>query len=284
MAAPSEISLTEVELLMVALVGASDAGEPRSAKERAARHHLAAGGQRVRARLAMHASRALGVGNGDAVRLAAGVELLHNASLVHDDLHDLEMLRRGQPTVWHAYGRDIAICAGDLLLSGAYGALADFGDTTILPALLRRVHERTADVINGQSAELASMDDWVDEVARYEHIVLGKSGALLSLPLELAFIAAHQVSWIPNAREAAHAFGLGYQMFDDLEDLTDDTEGHRLNIVLVLRAAGAGDEAVSVARGLAQGHLQRASALARGLPRGSGDLLAEFASALGHRL
>lgn len=284
MPASSEISLAEVESLMAALVGAAESAHAPSATERAARHHLAAGGQRVRARLAMHAGRALGVDHADAVRLAAGVELLHNASLVHDDLHDQETLRRGQPTVWHTFGQDVAICAGDLLLSGAYGALADFRNASLLPALLRRVHERTADVIHGQSAELASKDVSIDEVARYERIVIGKSGALLSLPLELAFIAAGQVSWTAAAREAAHAFGLGYQMLDDLEDLADDTEKHRLNIVIVLRAAAAGDAALTTARGLAQAHLRRASDLAHGLPQGSGDLLAELASALSRRL
>lgn len=269
---------------MSALVGPADAGHAASATVRAARHHLAAGGRRMRARLAMHACEALGVGSADAVRLAAGVELLHNASLVHDDLHDQETARRGQPTVWHAFGQDVAICAGDLLLSAAYGALAGFGDPATLPALLGRVHDRTADVIHGQSAELAAKAGTVAEVARYERIVIGKSGALLGLPLELAFLAAGQARRCDDAREAAHAFGLGYQMHDDLEDLDEDARKGRLNIVLVMRAAGADGEAVAMARALAQGHLERAEALARGLPLGAGDLLAELATGLGGRL
>ncbi|MBV5277060.1 polyprenyl synthetase family protein, partial [bacterium] len=84
-------------LVRVAAGTAVSAGEP--ATLRAARYHLEAGGQRVRARLALHACEALGVVGDQSVRLAACVELLHNASLVHDDLQDKEKLRRGLPTV-----------------------------------------------------------------------------------------------------------------------------------------------------------------------------------------
>jgi geranylgeranyl pyrophosphate synthase len=91
MSTTTDTALVAVERLMVALVRVSagsggPAGEP--ATLRAARYHLEAGGQRVRARLALHACEALGVAGDQAVRLAACVELLHNASLVHDDLQD----------------------------------------------------------------------------------------------------------------------------------------------------------------------------------------------------
>lgn len=269
---------------MVRLVGARpEASGIRPATEKAALYHLAAGGQRVRARLALHACQALGVDLADAIRLAATAELLHNASLIHDDLHDLEMMRRGQPSVWCAFGKDIAICAGDLLLSAAYGALAEFSDPGRLPALLRLTHERTTDVIHGQSAELSSKDGIIAEVARYEGVVIGKSGALLSLPMELAFTAACQPQGCDLCREAAHAFGVGYQMLDDLEDLEEDAARRTLNIVLVLRAGGEHDAAIATARELALRHLDRSVRLAGRLPAGVGIMLAELALVLGKR-
>jgi len=142
----TDSALLQVERLMLGLVRVAagtgvSAGEP--ATLRAARYHLEAGGQRVRARLALHACEALGVVGDQAVRLAACVELLHNASLVHDDLQDKEKLRRGLPTVCAAFGPDVALCTGDLLLSAAYGALADLPDPAPLPALLRCVHARS---------------------------------------------------------------------------------------------------------------------------------------------
>jgi len=120
----TDSALLQVERLMLRLMLGLvrvAAGTGVSATLRAARYHLEAGGQRVRARLALHACEALGVVGDQAVRLAACVELLHNASLVHDDLQDKEKLRRGLPTVCAAFGPDVALCTGDLLLSAAYG-------------------------------------------------------------------------------------------------------------------------------------------------------------------
>jgi geranylgeranyl diphosphate synthase type II len=258
------------------------AGEP--ATLRAARYHLEAGGQRVRARLALHACEALGVVGDQAVRLAACVELLHNASLVHDDLQDKGKLRRGLPTVCAAFGPDVALCTGDLLLSAAYGALADLPDPTHLPALLRCVHARTAQVIQGQCSELATKDYALAEVSRYEEIVVGKSGVLLSLPLELAFLAARQEQWLPRIRAAAHAFGIGYQMVDDLEDVQGDAAQHSLNIVLLLAAGRPPELAADQARQMARGHLEAAIEHAGALPNKAGALLAEFAFALVKRV
>lgn len=280
----ADTALVEVALLMENLVGSGQAETgPLSATGKAARYHFVAGGRRVRARLALHACQALGVASSDAIRLAAAAELLHNASLIHDDLQDLESLRRGHPTVWCAFGKDIAICAGDLLLSAAYGALAEFSVPRLLPSLLRRVHDRTSDVINGQSAELLSKDCIIADVARYEAIVVGKSGALLSLPMELAFIADSQPQGCDLCREAALAFGLGYQMLDDLEDLSVDAARQALNIVLVLRASGVEEGAVAIARELALRHLDRSVELAGQLSGGVGSMLAEFALTLSTR-
>lgn len=282
----TDTSLQAVESLMHSLIRVAlktgDAVVP--ATIRAAHYHLEAGGQRVRARLALHACQALGVKSADAVRLATAVELLHNASLVHDDLQDNEKLRRGQPTVWVAFGKDVAICTGDLLLSAAYGALAEISQPELIPVLLRCVHERTTMVIQGQCSELSSKDCAMRDIALYEKIVIGKSGALLSLPMELAFIAAGQASWCERIQAAAHVFGVGYQMVDDLEDLKNDRENHHLNIVLVLESAGLGEASIERARQTAQKYLDQAIELAEGLPNEAGALLAEYAFVLGKRL
>jgi len=183
-----------------------------------------------------------------------------------------------------AFGPDVALCTGDLLLSAAYGALADLPDPTHLPALLRCVHARTAQVIQGQCSELATKDYALAEVARYEEIVVGKSGVLLSLPLELAFLAACQEQWLPRIRAAAHAFGIGYQMVDDLEDVPGDAAQHSLNIVLLLAAGRPPELAADQARQLARGHLEAAIEHADALPNKAGALLTEFAFALVKRV
>lgn len=254
----------------------------------AAMYHLGSGGQRIRARLALHASLALGLASQDAVAIASTAELLHNASLVHDDLHDKSGTRRGVESVWSAFGRDVAIGAGDLLLSAAWGALASFQDSRFLSELIALTHARTAQVIRGQCSELSARGREITDMAMYEEIAVGKSGALLSLPLELAFAGSGKEQWRSSARRAAEFFAIGYQIADDIEDLARDsasTDGATgVNAVLVLRAAGYGGGASATARAIALAHLRTSMQLAEGLPSGAGTFLQDLAAALSARL
>ncbi len=263
-------------------------GELLSDSVRAAVGHLAAGGQRVRARLALRAGGGLGLSIRDSTSIAATVELLHNASLVHDDLQDRQRIRRGTQTVWAAYGDEVAICSGDLLLSAAYGALAAFSDGRLLPELIALVHARTAMVIRGQCTELSARGQQITDMAVYEKIVVGKSGALLSLPLEMALAASGKREWMREARRAAEAFGISYQIVDDMEDVEDDAAGdagpRAVNALLVLRAAGHGLNAEAVARKIGLRHLRTAVASADRLPNDAGAYLRELTLALCQRL
>lgn len=282
--------LGEVEKVMCRLItrGEPSGGDMLSNSARAAVGHLAAGGQRVRSRLALGAGVALDLAPQDSIALAATAELLHNASLVHDDLQDRETIRRGNRTVWAAYGDEVAICAGDLLLSAAYGALAAISDSRLLPELIALVHARTALVIRGQCAEFSAKGQQVTDMAVYERIAVGKSGALLSLPLELALAASGEKKWMGEARRAAEAFGIGYQIMDDMEDVESDVAGddgpRAVNALLVLRAAGHGLDAEAVAREIGLRHLRTAITLADRLPNGAGAFLRCLALALCQRL
>jgi geranylgeranyl pyrophosphate synthase len=282
--------LDEVEKVMRSLVtrGEPSGGDMLSNSARAAFGHLAAGGQRVRARLALGAGVALDLAPHDSIALAATAELLHNASLVHDDLQDREKIRRGNPTVWAAYGDEVAICAGDLLLSASYGALASVSDSRLLPELIALVHARTALVVRGQCTEFSAKGQKVADMAVYERIAVGKSGALLSLPLELALSASGKKEWVGEARRAAEAFGIGYQIMDDMEDVESDAGGYdgprAVNALLVLRAAGHGLNAEAMAREIGLRHLRTAVASADLLPNGAGALLRCLALSLCQRL
>ena len=253
---------------------------------RAASYHMAAGGHRVRLRLALSACLALQVNANDAVAVATSVELLHNASLVHDDLQDRDQDRRGQKSVWASFGDNIAICAGDLLLSSAYAALATFSRPELLPALFAVTHARIALAIAGQCADLQITD--TVSVASYEQIAVAKSGALLGLPLELALIASGASEWQPQARLAAHSFAIGYQIIDDIDDIERDANkggpAAALNILLVLKTTGDNDQALSNARGMALRHLSKAAKAAELLPMRSGGLMRELALRLSARI
>lgn len=188
----------------------------------AALYHLGTGGQRIRAVLALHAGKNLGLTIQDTQALATASELLHNASLIHDDLHDRDSYRRGQPSVWLKFGDEVAVCAGDLLISASYFALSQLADVVRLPALFALMHASTANAIRGQCADLSRAENRAATVHDFKKIAVTKSGALLSLPTELALLAAGHDTAIPRAREAALAFSIAYQIYDDLVDANAD--------------------------------------------------------------
>lgn len=278
-----ESQMDDVERRMAALTeqyGPKITGQP-SAAAQAATYHFTAGGQRLRARLAIHAALVLGLDRADGVTLATTAELLHNASLIHDDLQDRSSTRRGVDTVWRAFGDDIAICAGDLLLSAAYAALAQFSEASKLPALIARVHERTSTAIRGQCADLSDRTRLPGDIAGYEAVAVAKSGALLSLPLELVFVAAGLGAAASAGWKAAEAFAVGYQIADDIADWIDDAGvgpvPRSFNAVQVFEAAGFGGTALAEAQNLGIQRLAAAAAIADDLPQGSGALLRELA-------
>jgi geranylgeranyl pyrophosphate synthase len=253
----------------------------------AALFHLERVGHQVRARIALGACMALGVDLQQALTLASASELLHNASLVHDDLQDQDTERRGQQAVWVKYDANTAICTGDLLLSCSYGVLAQYQNQSLVGALLRRMHARTAQAVLGQNADLSYQNKALYDLAVYQNIVIAKSGALLSLPLELALIAAGQETFCAQACQAAQAFSLGYQIIDDLDDYASDqlrASGQVLNVLQVLGHKVNIASAQAQASQLAREQLEQSISLARALPSDSGALLIQIAQKLLARL
>jgi geranylgeranyl pyrophosphate synthase len=251
-------------------------------------YHLRSGGQRIRARLAIHAGLALQLDRGDIVTLAVCAELLHNASLIHDDLQDQDVLRHGLPSVWSAFGANTAICAGDLMLAAAYGRLACIHDVRLLPQLLTLTLARTGTAIHGQCMDLAGPAHQKPTIAHYEQVAMAKSGALLSLPTELVMIAAGFEQFLAVARSAAESFAVGYQIIDDMDDLDIDSGAHEtkasFNILLLLQKTEMTTNVRVEAIRLAQHHFSIARKAAIQLPDGCGTLLLQLIQRLSARL
>lgn len=281
----ADVDLLEVKRRMYALIGADYEGcasTPDTASA-AAMYHLQTGGQRIRARLALHASNCLGVTKYDALSLASTAELLHNASLIHDDLQDRDRSRRGCDTAWVVYGDEIAICAGDLLLSAAYCALAGVSCKSQLPHMMQLTHARIMDAVRGQCADLSVLRIQSFSVEDYNKIAVAKSGALLGLPIELALLAAGKTEALTVARKAVNLFAIGYQIHDDLQDVDRDmargASAPAVNIVNVLQTshfASAGNARES-ARKIGLEHLTSAAAASADLPSQCGRLLQQLA-------
>jgi geranylgeranyl diphosphate synthase type I len=185
--------------------------------------HLLVSGKALRARLAAEAARALGAREDAALGWATCCELLHEASLVHDDLQDGDTSRRGAPTVWARYGAAQAINVGDLLILLATSAVREIPVADELRwRLASALAEHAIRAVRGQAVDLAlgpraslRWSDW--------ERASDKTAALFELPVCGAVLLAGGSA--PRAQGAAAPFGqLGrlYQLRDDVLDLYGD--------------------------------------------------------------
>lgn len=210
-----EDALVEVERLMKSLALRGDVDLTATM----ASAQLSTGGKRVRARLALAAARDFGVSAAHAIAWGACVELLHNATLVHDDIQDGDRTRRGRPSGWAEFGVAQAINAGDFLLMLPFLALSE-----LPPSLTGRLSVLVADyatrIVRGQVDEMAQTMNGTTTIQQYLQAVEGKTGALLALPVVGAAVLAGRA---PHDAERLGApfvqLGVMFQLQDDVIDM-----------------------------------------------------------------
>ena len=218
--ADSDPRLAEIKALMLKLA----AGRRFERLGAIVQEHLFTGGKRLRARLALASLDALGAGEAYAVGWAAACELLHNATLVHDDLQDSDPVRRGHFTVWVRHGQAQAINAGDLLLMLPYVALehVECSDATRWH-LTRAIARRSEDTVRGQSLEMCLLDGGQWDWGSYADAAQGKTSALMALPVHGAALLAGRSPAVAEAlADAFKPLGLLFQIQDDVLDLYGD--------------------------------------------------------------
>jgi geranylgeranyl diphosphate synthase type I len=175
-----------------------------------------AGGKRVRPALCLYAAGLCGAPEA-AMPGAVAVELVHNFSLVHDEVQDLDAERHGRPTLWALHGPAQAINAGDYLYARAQHALlGGVGPAERRLLALRILTSATERMIAGQWADVAfesRQDVTVDE---YLAMIAGKTGALLGAPLEVGAVLAGAPATLCQALGRwGEAIGLAFQAHDD---------------------------------------------------------------------
>jgi geranylgeranyl diphosphate synthase type II len=208
--------------------------------------HLNSGGNRARATFCIEAGLALQLPEKSIVAMASTIELLHNASLIHDDLQDSETVRRGRQSVWKKFGKSHAICAGDVMISAAYGALADSQAHSALASLLTHTHRAVSTTIHGQSQDIDATAD--TSVKQYERIAAMKSGPLIQLTLSLPLLMADMEEYVQTAHQALNNFAIAYQIVDDLDDWQQDLHQGQLNLINLLASRSSVEEATYIAR------------------------------------
>jgi geranylgeranyl pyrophosphate synthase len=152
-----------------------------------------------------------------AVTAASATEILHLASLYHDDLCDRSLIRRGVPTVNARYGESTALVLGDYLLATALGTAGSLGAQELAGAV-----RCAQQICTGQLAELRDTGNPGRSVAGYLYAVAGKTAALLSFSARLGVLAADGGDRRAEAAAACgHHLGVAFQIWNDLRDLTD---------------------------------------------------------------
>jgi geranylgeranyl diphosphate synthase type I len=174
------------------------------------------GGKSIRSRLALLTARAAGGDERCAVPGAVAVELVHNFSLVHDDLMDRDATRRHRPTVWAVWGDAVAVLAGDAMLALAHDVLLE-SDAPQAVAAARVVGTATRELIRGQAADVDF--EHRDDVTLAECIqmVLGKTAALLAGSAAVgAVLAGAPGQVVAELEHYGRNIGLAFQLVDDL--------------------------------------------------------------------
>lgn len=179
---------------------------------------IAAGGKRLRPLLVFLAAGAPPPETDGLLRAAVAVELVHGATLIHDDVLDGSPLRRGRPTVFAAGGRSMAIATGDLLFSRAFAELAATGSVEAVRVLARASRELAAGEVM-QRADAFATDLGVE---RYLERCRLKTAVLFRAACELgALEAGGPVSALAGFGEQ---IGLAFQILDDVLDVTGPPE------------------------------------------------------------
>ncbi|HEY1539572.1 MAG TPA: polyprenyl synthetase family protein [Solirubrobacteraceae bacterium] len=182
-----------------------------------------AGGKAIRPTLTLLTARAIGGAYEPALPAAVAVELVHDFSLLHDDVMDGDVRRRHRPTAWSAFGVGQAILAGDSLLALAFGTLAASGAGSAQAAAGRILSATVQALIDGQSSDLAF--EARDEVSLPEcmDMARAKTGMLLGCACELgALFAAGDRDQVAHAREFGERLGLAFQLVDDILGIWGD--------------------------------------------------------------
>jgi heptaprenyl diphosphate synthase len=206
--------MLRVEDLLISAAGSSSDGLVSEAST----HLIKAGGKRLRPALVLLSSRAGRSGMHATDLAAAAVELVHLATLYHDDVIDDSETRRGVPTVHAKWGTEVAVLAGDYLFARGCALGAEAGGD--VPGILARA---IGQVCEGQIVETTALNDPERGTAAYVDTIARKTASLFAAACELGAVTS---GGAPEATAALTAYGaelgLAFQIVDDLLDLVGD--------------------------------------------------------------
>ena len=176
---------------------------------------LTSDGKRLRPLLVVLCARMGEPDRGDLLRATTAIEVLHTATLIHDDIVDKAEHRRGEPTTVARYGRETAIAAGDYLFAAAFSELAEIED----PRLVRAFSEASEGLAAGELEQYRASGATVDVEAYLEHIRKKTAGLFKAACVAGGSLGGLSLRQIDSLATYGQALGIAFQMSDDIMDL-----------------------------------------------------------------
>jgi octaprenyl-diphosphate synthase len=174
-----------------------------------------AGGKRVRPMITLAAAHALGGANDATRKLAAAVEFIHTATLLHDDVVDESALRRGRASAHRVWGNAASVLVGDFLFARAFTLMVDAGDLAVLGVL----SAASSTIAEGEVLQLSSANDSEASLDHYMRIISAKTAALFAAAARVGAMSANATSAQAEAFEIyGRNLGLAFQLVDDALD------------------------------------------------------------------
>ena len=190
-------------------------------------HLVEGGGKRLRATLPWLVAKAVGDTHSGLLDVGAAIEIIHNFTLVHDDIMDDDDVRRGRPAVHVEYDLPTAINAGDAMLAIAFEAMAvaEGIEPELLPFLVKRIGRMVRKCSEGQQLDIEFEDRDVVSEDEYIEMIHGKTAAMF---LTCAEVGSHLAGADEEIIQCMHdwglALGLCFQLMDDLIDVLSDSD------------------------------------------------------------
>ncbi|MBN1680374.1 MAG: polyprenyl synthetase family protein [Anaerolineae bacterium] len=183
-------------------------------------HILLAGGKRLRPRLTLLSFEAAGGTDYElVVPLAAAIEIIHTATLIHDDINDHGTLRRGRETINSRWGRTFALLTGDYLFTKTYQLMASY------PVVINQIlADAATELVEGETLQVKAAKEGTLDRETYLEIISKKTAALFVAASKLGAIAADAPpAWIDALSTFSFNLGLAFQIIDDVLDLIADS-------------------------------------------------------------